>query len=236
MGIVAGAAWFLERNRSRRRLQLAEAQQATERERQRIARDLHDDLGAGLAEVVLLGELARQEKASPGEVKAHVFDMTEKTRHLVAAMDEIVWTVNPRNDTVPNLASYVAGHAQKFVSSTAIHCRLDIMADLPPLPVAAAVRHNLFLAVKEALHNAVKHSGAREVWLRVRWRADEFTLEVQDDGRGFDPVVSLQDGDGLENMQHRLETIGGRAEIQSRPGGGTTVRFILPVREEVKAV
>jgi ligand-binding sensor domain-containing protein/signal transduction histidine kinase len=232
--LVAATVWGIERNRSRRRLQLVEAQQAMERERRRIARDLHDDLGAGLAEVVLLGELARQENVSSGDMKAHVFDMTEKTRQLVTAMDEIVWTVNPRNDTIPNLASYVAEHARKFFSSTPMHCRLDIMPELPALPVAAAARHNLFLAVKEALHNAVKHSGAREVWLRMRWAANDFTLEVQDDGRGFDPLKSVQDGDGLENMQHRLETVGGRAAIQSQPGGGTIVRFILPVPEEVK--
>jgi signal transduction histidine kinase len=232
LGSGAGMVWAASRVRLRRRLARIEAQQVMERERRRIARDLHDDLGAGLAEVVLLGELARADEVTAEEMKAHVADMTEKTRQLVTAMDEIVWTVNPRNDSVPNLASYLAEHGRKFFAPTPIRCRLDIMPELPPLPVPAAARHNLFLAVKEALHNVVKHSGAREIWLRMRWSAGEFTLEVQDDGRGFDPAKLAEPGDGLENMRHRLEAVGGRALIKSQPSGGTTVRFDLPVPED----
>jgi ligand-binding sensor domain-containing protein/signal transduction histidine kinase len=232
LAISAVVVWSVARARLRRRLAGIEAQQAMERERRRIARDLHDDLGSGLAEVVLLGEVARQDEVTAGEMKAHVSDMTEKTRELVAAMDEIVWTVNPRNDSIPNLASYVAEHARKFFSSASIRCRLDIMPELPALPVPAAARHNLFLAVKEALHNVLKHSGAGEVWLRMRWAADGFRLEVQDDGQGFDSNGSTRHGDGLENMRHRLESVGGQTLITSKRGHGTTVCFSLPVAEK----
>jgi signal transduction histidine kinase/ligand-binding sensor domain-containing protein len=232
LAILAGSVWVTGRARLRRRLEKIEALNALERERHRIARDLHDDLGAGLAEVVLLGELARQDEVPAGEMKEQVSDMTEKARQLVAAMDEIVWTVNPRNDSVPNLASYVAEHARKFFSSATIHCRLDITADLPLLPVPAAARHNLFLAVKEALHNVLKHSRANEVWLRMRFAAGEFTLEVQDDGQGFDSIGVSGHGDGLENMRHRLESVGGHTLITSQPSHGTTVRFSLPVAEK----
>jgi signal transduction histidine kinase/ligand-binding sensor domain-containing protein len=232
LAILAGSVWYAGRVRLRRRLEKIEAQNALERERGRIARDLHDDLGAGLAEVVLLGELAREDEVTAVEMKTHVSDMTEKTRQLVAAMDEIVWTVNPRNDSIPNLASYVAEHARKFFSSASIRCRLDIMPELPALPVPAAARHNLFLAVKEALHNVLKHSGAGEVWLRMHWAAGGFRLEVQDDGQGFDSNGSTHHGDGLENMRHRLESVGGQTLITSQRGHGTTVCFSLPVTEK----
>jgi ligand-binding sensor domain-containing protein/signal transduction histidine kinase len=232
LGSGAASFWALGRVRLRRRLARIDAQQAMERERGRIARDLHDDLGAGLAEVVLLGELVREDEVPAGEMKSHVTEMTEKTRQLVAAMDEIVWTVNPRNDSVPNLVSYVAEHARKFFASAPMHCRLDIMEDLPSIPVPAAARHNLFLAVKEALHNVLKHSRASEVWLRMRWVAGGFTLEVQDDGDGFALNGSAHHGDGLENMRHRLESVGGHTLITSEPGRGTRVCFDLPVAEK----
>ena len=226
---VIAAVWNVSRMRLRRRMARIEAHEAMERERRRIARDLHDDLGAGLAEVVLLGELARQEQVPAGEMKSHVGDMTEKTRQLAAAMDEIVWTVNPRNDSLSSLASYVAEHARKFFQSTPIRCRLDIMPGLPARPLPAALRHNLFLAVKEALHNVVKHSQAREVWVRMHLEAEVFELAVQDDGRGFDLNSVGEEGDGLENMRERLEGVGGRLVVESEPGRGTRMRFTLPV-------
>jgi signal transduction histidine kinase/streptogramin lyase len=229
--LVTGAAivWAVARVRLQRRLAQIESAQAMERERRRIARDLHDDLGAGLAEVVLLGEVARQNNVPADELQAHVSDMTEKSRRLVTAMDEIVWTVNPRNDSIPNLTSYVAEHARKFFAPTSIHCRLDIPPELPSLPLPAAVRHSLFLAIKEALHNVVKHSAAREVWLRMHWAAGEFTIQVQDDGRGFALNEQSEGRDGLTNLRQRLESVGGRADITSSPGQGTAVKLTLPV-------
>ena len=229
LGTAGAAGLSVVRRRHRARVAALERARALERERARIAQDLHDDLGADLAEVVLLGELAQQEKLPAEETKTRVAEMTGKAREVMAAMDEIVWTVNPRNDSLPSLASYIAGHARKFFQPTPIHCRLDIMPELPSLALTSLVRHNLFLAVKEVLHNAASHSGAREVWLRMRWAAGEFTLEVQDDGRGFDAGRLAEKGDGLENIHQRLSAVGGSADIVSRPGEGTTVRLSLPV-------
>ncbi len=232
LAVAAGVAGLVVRLRLRRRLRQSEARQAMEAERQRIARDLHDDLGAGLAEVVWLGEMTRRDSLPVEEVREHVADMTQKTRQLVAAMDEIVWTVNPRNDSLPNLASYVAEYARKFFLPTGIRCRLEIPPDLPDRPLAAAVRHHLFLAVKEALHNVAKHSGAEEVWLRLAWAGEIFTLAVEDNGRGFEPESPVGGGDGLGNLRQRLAAVGGRTTISSRPGKGTRVSFNLPLPAE----
>jgi signal transduction histidine kinase len=103
---------------------------------------------------------------------------------------------------------------------------------LPPALLTAQTRHDLFLAVKEALNNAAKHSGATEVWLRIRSEANELLVAVEDNGRGFDPAATNAPGNGLDNMRARLQAAGGRTEIVSRPGQGTMVRFRLPLPPE----
>ncbi len=225
---VAVAVRMVERARMRRRLARLETQQAMERERARIARDLHDDIGSGLTEILLLGELASRSESPPEELRRQVQAMTEKVRQLAAAMDEVVWTVNPRNDSLPRLASYLCDRAREFFRPTAIACRIDVPDNLPELPISAAQRHHLLLAVKEALHNAARHSGAREVWLRLRCQDGQLQVTIEDDGRGLE--TTARTGDGLTNMRTRLETLGGRAEVQNRPQGGTLVRFSLPLR------
>jgi signal transduction histidine kinase len=223
-----------ERRKLRRSLERVEAQQALETERRRIARDLHDDLGAGLAEVVLLGELSRQGNIPAPELPEHVSSMTEKARALVAAMDEIVWTVNPRNDTLKSLAGYLSEHTQRFLASARIRGRVSIPDDLPITPLSAHFRHNVFLAIKEVLHNVAKHSGASEVWFRMECGGGELVLKVEDDGKGFDPATVNGQRNGLENMQSRLQALGGRAEFRSQAGRGTTVVFTLPISEPAR--
>jgi signal transduction histidine kinase len=182
-----------------------------------------------LTEILLMGEAAEREAESVAEAKARTGQMTNKARQIVSAMDQVVWMVNPENDSLPNLADYLSKFAQEFFQLTRSRCRLDVMTRLPDHRLTAAARHNLFLAVKEALNNAAKHSGASEVCLRIQCPADELCLEVSDNGRGFDPAAAGP-GDGLRNMRQRLAAVGGRTEIVSRPGQGTSVRFYFPLR------
>jgi len=146
-------------------------------------------------------------------------------------MDEIVWAVNPRHDRLDSLANYLSRFAYEYLSMAGIRFRLDFPLDLPTQPVTAEVRHNLFLAFKEALHNIVKHAAANEVRVELKLAAAQLTLLVADDGRGFGqgtPAGRLATGNGLANMQQRLGEIGGRCEIHSEPEHGTTVTFIVP--------
>jgi streptogramin lyase len=124
---VAATVWGLERSRSRRRLQQAEAQQAMERERRRIARDLHDDLGGDLTEIMLLGESAAQTDTSAEIVRTHAKAIAARTRQAAAAMDEIVWTINPRNDTVPRLADRIAERARQLFDPLPAQLHVEIM-------------------------------------------------------------------------------------------------------------
>jgi signal transduction histidine kinase len=156
-------------------------------------------------------------------------------------MDEIVWAVSPRHDTLDSLADYLGKFANDFLRSGGIRCRLELPVQLPPLPVTAEVRHNVFLAFKEALNNVVKHAGATEVRIFLNSTPDGFVINIEDNGDGFtlaDHGVSprldpnrLGGGNGLSNLRARLNRIHGRCEISSLPGSGTKVTFTIGVSQ-----
>ena len=231
LGAVAASVWSVERGRSRQRLRRAEAQQEMERERQRIARDLHDDLGSDLTEIMLLGEMAAQQGTPIETVRKHCQSIAARSRQAAAAMDEIVWTVNPRNDSVPRLADRIAELARRLFDPLPIDLQTEITEDIPDIPLAATVRHHLYLAVKEAQNNAVKHSGASEVKVGVGCESGRLILTVHDNGRGFDSGQLSGSRNGLDNIRQRVESIGGRLNIESRPGAGTRVRMEYPLAQ-----
>jgi signal transduction histidine kinase/ligand-binding sensor domain-containing protein len=222
--------------RLRRRVERLELQRAVERDRDRIARDIHDDLGAGLTQITLLSEIARRE--SPDGVTGHLGQISETARELTRAMDEIVWAIDPRHDSLDGLVTYICQFAQEYLTVAGVQCRLDVPAQLEPHALTADVRHSLFLAVKEALNNVVKHAHAQVVWLRVVEQPGGFRLAIEDDGRGFPqhdgnhrPHVHpgrTAPGHGLRNLQDRLGALGGACRVSSQPGQGTRIDLELP--------
>jgi signal transduction histidine kinase len=214
--------------------QRVEQQRALEQERTRLARDLHDDLGGGLTEISMLGSLAN-DRAIVSERKAgYLRQMTEKARQLVSALDEIVWAVNPRYDSLASLAGYYSLYAQRFLSLASLGCHLDVAESLPDCALDSKVRHSLFLAFKEALNNVVRHAEASEVRLRIQVQDDELIVAVADNGRGLQPTAGTESGmDGLANMRARLSALGGRCEIRSAPAQGTTVLFGVRLPKDI---
>lgn len=229
IGAVAGTSWGVARARGKRKLRQVELRAGLERERRRIAQDLHDDLGAGLTDLMMLAEAVGRDKLAPAEVPGRATQIVERVRTLAAATDEIVWTMNPRHDSVRNLIGYLSDFAQSFVRSSTARCRLDVPEGLPDHELNAAARHNLLLAFKEALNNAIKHSGATEIWFRVRCDLDGITILVEDNGPGFDVLKPPGSGDGLANIRDRMQSVGGRGEITSQRGQGTVVALFLPL-------
>jgi signal transduction histidine kinase/ligand-binding sensor domain-containing protein len=235
--LVVSSVWFVARRRMRSKLERIERQQAVERERTRIAKDIHDHLGANLTRISLLSQSAHGELENPGQAAIQLDRIYDTSRELTRSMDEIVWAVNPQHDTLDSLASYLGNFAQEYLVSINIRCRLDMPLHLPHWPITAELRHNVFLAFKEALHNVVKHSGATEASVSLTTDTGGFNLIVQDNGRGFDVVAAENDwetqrlgrGNGLKNLRQRLEKIGGRCEIQSTPGTGTQIKFFVSV-------
>jgi len=137
--------------------------------------------------------------------------------------------VNPKNDSLRHLATYLCSLAKEFLEPTTIRCRLDVPPDLPGVPLTTEVRHNVFLVAKEALNNAVRHSRATEIWLRMAVQGGVFTLEVADNGRGFAVEAKRESGNGLRNMAGRMEEVGGQFQVSSTVSQGTTVSLRLPL-------
>src|SRR5712664_3821276 len=173
---VGAAVVFVTRRRVRARLEQLERQQAVERERTRIARDIHDDLGASLTRISMLSETVRGELAGQTQAAADVDQIYGTARELTRAMDEIVWAVNPKHDSLDSLVTYLGRFAQNFLSTAGIRCRLDEPPHLPAWTFTVEVRHNVFLAFKEALHNVVKHAGASEVQVSFELMTGGFIL------------------------------------------------------------
>ena len=184
-----------------------------------------------MTHIALLSELARRD--TPQELPNHVAQISEMARELTRNMDEIVWAVDPQNDTLDSLVTYVSKFAQEYLSVANIRCRLDLPPELPPYVLPAEVRHNLFLAIKEALHNVVKHAGASEAWLRIEVRPLAFTMVIEDNGCGLSATkvngVARKDrissGHGLANMERRLRTAGGSCVVTSSENRGTRVEM-----------
>jgi signal transduction histidine kinase len=213
------------------KLERLEHQRAIERERQRIARDIHDDLGANLTQIALLSELAQADLQQPQLATAHLNRIFTTARNLARQLDETVWAINPANDSLENLAAFLSKFAQDYLSVAGIRCRLDLPETLPHVSLTAATRHNLFLSAKESLHNVVKHAHATQVRLRIRLEDSNLILSIEDDGQGLPPVGGCDaapGNDGLINMEKRMVEVGGQFQRESKPGQGTTVTLTLP--------
>jgi len=234
--LVAGVRYTLYR-KMRSQLELLNRQRTLERERTRIARDLHDDLGASLTRIALLSELAKADIHQPELARTHLDQIFTTVSGLTRELNEIVWAVNPANDSLEHFTDHICKFAQDYLSLAGIRCRLDFPETVPAYPMASPERHSLFLAAKEALHNIVKHAQAGQVWIRLKLEQGLLLLLVEDDGKGWDteiltaasPTVA---GHGLANMQKRMEQLGGRFAQESKPGKGTIVRLELPLRKQ----
>lgn len=225
---------FITRRRMQRRMLEFQRQSALERERARIARDIHDDVGSSLARIAMLSQPATGTLAEPRRTAAMLSRIYSTAREVTKALDEIVWAVDPRHDTLDSLVAYMGKFAQDFLSAAGIRCRLDAPVELPNWRITAETRHNLFLAFKEALNNVLRHAAATEVRVSLRLEPESFVLTIKDNGRGIDPQRPatpepgrLVSGHGLPNMQRRLASIGGRCEISSASDMGTSVAFIV---------
>lgn len=218
---------IVERRKYQLRLQRVERQSALEQERARIAQDLHDDLGSLLTRISLLGGLLRSDKDNPSQVEMHAEKISHSADQTVRALEEIVWAVRPGNDTLQGLVEYMAHFANELFDGNNIRCRLDLPSDLPPRTLDPDMRHNIFLIVKEALNNVLKHSHGSVAYVQVKVDGNKLAITVADDGKGFAPGAATDGGEhnGLGNMRRRAATLGGELQVNSKPGEGTRVEF-----------
>jgi ligand-binding sensor domain-containing protein/signal transduction histidine kinase len=232
--VVTGSARVVVRQRLKR----LEQERVLERERTRIAQDLHDIMGAKLCRISFLSEHARNCQAVPAELQEEIRSISDDSREVLQSLDEIVWAVNPQKDTLDHLVSYIGQYAQEYFRRTGIECELEIPSRLPAQSLSSQSRHHLFLAVHEALTNILKHSGATRARIVMACNETDFEITVSDNGTGFDPVSSQSElsnsaagfCNGLGNMHRRMTELGGRCLLESQTGQGTTIRFLLCLR------
>jgi ligand-binding sensor domain-containing protein/signal transduction histidine kinase len=229
LGLIVAVVHYISTQRLQRQLEHLRQHEALEKDRARIARDIHDQLGASLTQVSLLGEMAEADKNSPEDVEAHARQICQTARDTTRSLDEIVWTVNPANDTLDGLITYICKHAQEYLEVAGLRYRLEVPAELPAAAVSPEVRHNVFLAAKEAVTNVVRHAQASSVRLRLELVPGRFTLEIQDDGRGPAGMEGRTTRNGLKNMRKRMEDVGGTFSIAPAPERGTLVRMTAPL-------
>jgi signal transduction histidine kinase len=231
-GIIATAAmiWrYIARIRTRRQLLILERQRLLEQERLRIARDIHDDLGARVTQISLVSAMAYNGPNNAEKMRIELDQISQMSRDLVTALYETVWTVNPENDNLKELGNFLFQIVNDSCERGSCRCRFHI-EDLPrEIIVLSHLRHNLCMVVKEAMNNITKHAKATEVKLSITFRNFLLTIHIQDDGSGFD-LSNKPAGHGLTNIQRRLEEIGGRQRIESQPGQGTNIWIYLDIK------
>ncbi|MDC0325234.1 histidine kinase [bacterium] len=196
-------------------------------ERMRIAQDIHDEMGASLTEITMLSELADPAYNSPKEVADSVGRIKSRSSSLIQTVDEIVWTTNPRQDTLESVVAYLSHYANEFLHSASAGWQVSvpIPSEIPEISVSSETRHHLFMVTKEALNNCVRHAGASRIELHCTiLNGRVLQIRIQDDGRGM-PLEgsSSLTGNGLQNMKDRMNKIGGTFECSQGVEGGCQV-------------
>jgi signal transduction histidine kinase len=210
----------------------SQAQHVIQRERSRIARDIHDDFGTRLTRMVLESEVAQSELPEQAGARHQFSRLSDGLREALKAMDEVLWAVNPQRDTVRDFVTYICEYAQEYLQPTGIQCLLEVEPNMPPLDFDLPLRRSLLLAVKEAIANAAKHSGATKLLLKIQRQDTGLNVIVEDDGKGFAPAESSGKRNGIGNMIQRMQEAGGRCTVVSEPGKGCQVKFYIPLTRQ----
>jgi signal transduction histidine kinase len=203
-------------------------QQELERERLRIAQDIHDDLGSRVTQISLVSAMALNDSALSDKLRTQLEFVSTMSRDLVSALYETVWAVNPENDNLDAMVNYLCEKFNELCLQAQLRCRLDISPIPKNVEISSRIRHHISLAAKEAMHNVVKHAHASQVNVQITYSDSTLAISIQDNGRGFQPAAASS-GNGLINMKRRMADVGGACLFESCPGKGTTVHLRLVI-------
>ena len=227
---ILGVVLF-QRGRYNRQLVFLEHRNAVDRERLRISRDMHDEIGASLTQIAILSEIVKKQKEIPEPTLKLIGQISDISGTVVDDMGEIIWAMNPRNDNLPSFVSYLRQHTSEYLAVAGLAADFDFPEEVPDKGMTSEQRRNIFLVVKETLHNVVKHAAATRVVIRLNWSDDGYRLEMEitDNGQGFDLEAKNATGNGLTNIRKRIGNLNGTCTIESQPGKGTRIRFTVPL-------
>ncbi|MBK6353115.1 MAG: hypothetical protein IPF46_06860 [Saprospiraceae bacterium] len=206
---------------------IIEKQEAVENERNRIASEMHDDLGSGLTTIRYLSDRALR-NVSNQEEQSHIKKIADQSNSLVRNMSEIIWAMNSRFDTLENLMAYVRRYASEYLEEYKIILKWEQELEEGDRKLSGEKRRNVFLTIKEALHNVVKHSAATNLKISVKVDFNQVMITIQDDGHGFNIELAKDHGNGLYNMQKRMKQIGGDCQFSSSDKGTRLIILFHP--------
>lgn len=207
--------------------QLIESEKQKEKAlvRSRISQDIHDDISSGLTKIAWLSEAYMAKNANAGVDIKPLERITIQARDTVSKLGEIIWSSNPERDNLSGMLQFMQHYITHYMDDAPMRYHIDFPEPTNDLPVNPDTRRNLYLAMKEALHNARKYSQAKEIVVSFMLEGRRYRLEVSDDGMGMKPEIVQGGGHGMGNMRRRLEAIGGHMQVESKPNKGTTVVF-----------
>jgi signal transduction histidine kinase len=200
-----------------------------ERERARISQDMHDDIGAGLTKIAMISEAPVKSNERVIESGERMARVASSAREMISRLNVIVWALNPKNDNLDGLIAYSRRYFGEYLDNMGISFTTDVPDAIPEISLSPDTRRNLFYAMQEAIHNAVKHGVCTEIILAVRILHQSIEISITDNGKGFDITRIAAGGNGLHNMKKRAEELGGSFEIQSSVGKGTVIRLIVNI-------
>ena len=219
--LVVLAVRYISQRNLKDRLLILQNEQAVEKERNRISKDMHDDLGSGLTKIAIMSEVVKRQMHEPEKAKSQLENISASSRELVDNLQDIIWVLNPKNDTLESLAAYIREYSLKFFEPFGTEIRFEYPEKFPPVKLSEETRRNIFLTIKESFNNIAKHAWSNTIKMSILLLRGEIVFSIKDDGKGFDKNTVRQFGNGLVNMQNRIEQIGGKYKIVSEPGKGT---------------
>lgn len=225
---LLGAVRYLTWRKLQREVQRLEKRRAVDEERTRMARDLHDELGARFTQISLLAGRALKSAPINEQVREPIRNINGAVKELAAALEEIVWAANPSRDELEDFSNYLSQYTGTVLRDAGVRCRLDIPTLLPQRTLPSGLRHRLMMVVKEALNNALKHAQATEVRVQLEFDGKSLSVTISDNGNGFD-LATANRGNGMNHSMRRMEEVDGTCVVDSAPGAGTQVRLNVPV-------
>ncbi|MEO6150270.1 MAG: sensor histidine kinase, partial [Mucilaginibacter sp.] len=224
ISLVALGYLFYHKQVIRQRLRQEKAIAETEdKERSRIAKDIHDDIGSGLSKITLIAGLANQRISSGEAIRNEIQNIAQISKDLIDNMRDLIWILNPENATLDNLVARIREYCSDYVEGLTVQTEFDIQDEVPQIKIPQQAQRNIFLTIKEALHNCIKHAGCDKIFITLSYKDEMLSVTITDTGKGFDMEGLKRPGNGLRNMQQRMRSIGGDLNITSVLGSGTTI-------------
>jgi signal transduction histidine kinase len=196
-------------------------------ERLRIAKDMHDELGSGFSKIQLFSEIARQNITNLPVLEENIGRISKSTQEIANNMRDLIWTMNPENSTLDNLIARLREYCADFLDEFPVNYTLNFPDEIPQTAISQDVQRNIYLTLKEALNNAIKHAKAGYITIDVSITGQVLNVKVIDDGNGFDQALTSRKGNGLFNMEARIKKLNGDFEIVSHKAKGTQVSFSI---------